>query len=359
MLGRGVDQILPQSVEPRLHESFVKDARDYIALAEQKSGKIERPVGYDYVWGDALAALERVKPDLRIINLETSITTSDAPWPDKGIHYRMHPQNVKAITTAKIDACVLANNHVMDWGYAGLTETVRTLEQAGVKPVGAGADEQQAAAPAVLKAGERARVLVFAYGMPTAGVPERWAARGEKGGVNDLPDLHPRQVDRIAATIRQHRKLGDIVVFSIHWGGNWGWEIPKEHIDFAHALIDRAAVDIVHGHSSHHVNGLEVHNGKLILYGCGDFINDYEGIGGHEAFRPDLSLMYFPSIDPATGKLASLRLVPMQIRRLRLNRAEKEDATWLRDTLARQSKPFGVTFEIDAAGDIVAGWKGK
>jgi len=76
------------------------------------------------------------------------------------------------------------------------------------------------------------------------------------------------------------------VVASIHWGDNWGYEI-------AHNLIDHAGVDIIHGHSSHHAKGIEVWHGKPVIYGCGDFINDYEGIGGNEKYRSDLSLMYF------------------------------------------------------------------
>ena len=59
--------------------------------------------------------------------------------------------------------------------------------------------------------------------------------------------------------------------------------------------------------------GFEVYRGKLILYGCGDFLNDYEGIGGYQTFRSDLTLMYLPTLD-ATGSLERLVLVPMQIR---------------------------------------------
>jgi poly-gamma-glutamate synthesis protein (capsule biosynthesis protein) len=63
------------------------------------------------------------------------------------------------------------------------------------------------------------------------------------------------------------KQEGHIVVVSIHWGGNWGYRAPQEEIDFAHHLIDEARVDIIHGHSSHHVKGIEVYRNKLILYG--------------------------------------------------------------------------------------------
>ena len=94
-------------------------------------------------------------------------------------------------------------------------------------------------------------------------------------------------------------------------------------------------MDIVFGHSSHHVRPLEVYHEKLILYGCGDFIDDYEGISGYEHYRDDLVLMFFPSVDPATGRLLSLRMTPLQIRKLRLNRASTEDSHWLCTTLNR------------------------
>lgn len=73
------------------------------------------------------------------------------------------------------------------------------------------------------------------------------------------------------------RRPGDRVVLSLHWCGNWGYEIAREHRDFAHAVIDEAGIDLLHGHSSHHPMGIELYHGKAILYGCGDFLNDYEG----------------------------------------------------------------------------------
>ena len=82
--------------------------------------------------------------------------------------------------------------------------------------------------------------------------------------------------------LRKVKQAGDLLLVSIHRGGNWGYEVPKAHKSFAHRLIDEARVDVVHGHWSHHVRPIEVHRGKLILYGCGDFINDYEGIGGRK-----------------------------------------------------------------------------
>src|SRR5438552_3437803 len=126
MTGRGIDQVLPNPVDPVLYEPYVRDAREYVELAETLHGPIPRPVPFEYIWGDALKELDRAETDLRIINLETSITTSEEACP-KGINYRMHPLNIGCISAGRIDCCGLANNHILDWGYMGLEQTVATL----------------------------------------------------------------------------------------------------------------------------------------------------------------------------------------------------------------------------------------
>lgn len=148
------------------------------------------------------------------------------------------------------------------------------------------------------------------------------------------------------------KRKRDIVVASIHWGDNWGFPLRPEHVTFARGLVDAAGVDVVHGHSSHHPKGIEVYRGKPILYGCGDLINDYEGIGGRAEFRPDLGLLYFVSLDAASGTLSRLRMVPVRRRRFRLDRGSEEEARWLTETLNRQSAPFGTRVERDREGRL-------
>ena len=160
MTGRGVDQVLPHPGDPRIHESHLKSAREYVRLAERANGPFPHPVDFSYIWGDALEELARAAPDARIINLETSVTRSDEYVADKGINYRMHPSNVRCITAAAIDCCVLANNHVLDYGQAGLLETLETLEGAGTRTAGAGRNLAGARAPAVIEIASERRVLV-------------------------------------------------------------------------------------------------------------------------------------------------------------------------------------------------------
>jgi poly-gamma-glutamate synthesis protein (capsule biosynthesis protein) len=259
MTGRGLDQILPHPSAPHLFEPHVRSAQGYVELAEAATGPIARPVDFTYVWGDTLSELERLRPEARIINLETAITTSEDAWPDKGIHYRMHPENVGCLTAAGIDCSVVANNHVLDWGDAGLLETLDTLHGAGIHTAGAGRDDAEAAAPAAIDLPGGGRVLVFAFGCESSGVPVEWEAGKARAGVNFLSDLSDRAAERVAVQVSALKRAFDIVVVSIHWGGNWGYRIPARHRAFAHALIDTAGVDIVHGHSSHHPMGFEVY----------------------------------------------------------------------------------------------------
>lgn len=355
MTGRGIDQVLPTASEPALHEPAVTDAREYVRLAELANGTIQRPVGHEYVWGDALTELGHAAPDLRIVNLETSVTRSD-DWEAKGINYRMHPANVSCLTRAGIDCCVLANNHVLDYGRDGLVETLVTLHCAGVKTAGAGRDAVEARAPAVLSVRSDARALVVGIGSDSSGIPPDWAATEDSPGVN----LWDGAVREIAAHVREElapiRRAGDVVIASLHWGPNWGFGVPERQQSLAHALIDGAGVDVVHGHSSHHVKAIEVHRGKLVLYGCGDFINDYEGISGHGRYRDDLTLMYFADVD-SSGSLRDLRMVPMRIRRFRLEPASEPDTEWLKDTLDREGAPFATGVDRTADGALRLRWR--
>ncbi|MEH2471131.1 poly-gamma-glutamate capsule biosynthesis protein CapA/YwtB (metallophosphatase superfamily) [Nitrobacteraceae bacterium AZCC 2161] len=355
MTGRGIDQVLPHPCNPRLHESNVKSAAGYVRLAEQANGPIPTPVDFPYIWGVALDEFRCARPDARIINLETSITHSEAYVP-KGINYRMSPENAGCLAAAGVDCCVLGNNHVLDWGHAGLLDTLATLERLQIKTAGAGRDAAQAMAPAILAIADGRRILVFSFASTASGTPRGWAATHDAAGVNLLPDLSEATTAAITDRVVQDRRADDIVMISVHWGPNWGYCIPEEQRWFAHQLIDRADVSIVHGHSSHHAKAIEVHNNRLILYGCGDFLNDYEGIKGYEEFRSDLSLMYFADIDPRSSDLAALELIPLQIHRFQLMRVASEDVNWLQQTLDRESRPFGTRVRIAPEGRLALSW---
>jgi poly-gamma-glutamate synthesis protein (capsule biosynthesis protein) len=353
MIGRGVDQILPHPSEPAIHEPHLRDAREYVWLAEQANGEIRAPVDFSYIWGDALAELERRAPDVRVVNLETSITRNPNPWRNKDVHYRMHPANVACLADARVDVCGLANNHVLDYGRAGLLETLDVLRAAGIVTAGAGRNVEEAWQPAAIPLRHGGRVLVFSLASTSSGVPLEWAAAGlDHPGVALLEDFSNATASTVVQRICAARRPGDLVIASLHWGSNWGWEVAHDQVRFAHRLVD-GGVDIVHGHSSHHPRPFEVYQGRLILYGCGDFINDYEGITGYEEFRDDLRLMYFATCDVTTGALTDLEVVPLQARRLQLQQPSQADRDWMRQTLERIGRPFGTRLEHVTNREVV------
>jgi poly-gamma-glutamate capsule biosynthesis protein CapA/YwtB (metallophosphatase superfamily) len=356
MTGRGIDQILPHPGDSRLHEPCMESSLEYVKLAERASDPINRPVDFSYIWGDALEVFQNEQPQAKVINLETTITPSDTHWRSKDVHYKMSPENIGCLIAAGIDCCVLANNHMLDWGVAGLLDTLVALDEAGIKHVGAGRSLYEAQQPAILPTGGDGSLIVFSLGSTSSGIPIEWSAKENRPGLSVIESRSDDAICSIARKITEVKKEGDVVVISIHWGGNWGYKIPYSQKKLAHRFIDEIGVDIVHGHSSHHVKAIEVYKERLILYGCGDFLNDYEGISGYENFRGDLALMYFADLNPATGKLLALRMIPTQVRRFRVNRASEADTQWLEALLNREGKRFGTAVQRSAENFMTLDW---
>src|SRR6185369_13002641 len=220
MTGRAIDQLLPHPGDPTLRESVVSDARTYIRLAEQANGPIPAPIDFTWPWGEALEIVDEFARG-------------------KAVHYRMHPDNVGCLTAIRPDVCTLANNHILDFGYQGLIDTLRTLDDAGLGSAGAGLDENSAERPAVV-----GRVVIAACGMGSSGIPHGWAATGRRPGVAYVPDMSDRSASMVAGRALAFKGHGDIAVVSVHWGSNWGYDVDSAQIRFAHRLID-AGIDVV------------------------------------------------------------------------------------------------------------------
>lgn len=356
MTARGIDQILPGTVDPLTDQARAVEATKYIELAEARSGAIPRHVDFDYVWGDALGILDEEKPDFRIVNLETSITTGKQRWPGKGIAYRMNPANVPVLSAAGIQCCALANNHVLDYSSAGMIETIEVLKQAGISSVGAGQNVKEAGADVAFEMPGGGSLRVYACADSFCGAPMDWAAQSDRPGINHVGWLDPLTTRELEEKIRSEKQAGDVVVVSVHWGGNWGYEVPRDRRTFARRLV-RAGADVVHGHSSHHPMGIEVFEEKPIIYGAGDLINDYEGISREARFRGELTFMYFVTLDRSSGRLVGLRTYPMRIHKFRLQHASDSESLWLREMLEREGASLGTGVVItDSALDLQ--WSG-
>ena len=346
MLGRALDQALEHPGDPRLREPLIEDARDYLLLAERRSGELGLPLGPAEPWGELLPLIDAEAPDHWIINLETSIGSSGDFCPYKSIHYRMSSANLAVLSAGRVDCCCLANNHVMDFGEAGLLETLSRLEQQQLAYCGAGRTRKAARAPLML-AGHRALRLINLC-FVDSGVPPHWEARADSCGVFLLQSPDRQAADQLLRTLDGPRECPTVV--SLHWGGNWGYRITEAQRSFAHALLDSPAVDLVVGHSSHHPKEIELYRGKAAIYGAGDLINDYEGIRGHAQYRPELALVYIVELE--RGALRRLEAVPFCRRRLRLEQTDREAVEFLRQVLSGQTTEDA--FQISANGRLQA-----
>ena len=346
MTGRGIDQVLAHPGDPTLTERYAKDARDYVALAERVSGPVPRPVGPGYPWGDVLAVMDETPSAVRLMNLETSVTRSEDRERGKAVLYRMSPANLAVLDVAGVHAWGLANNHVLDHGQQGLLDTLDSLGAAGLQAAGAGRDESAAWSPAVVPVDDGGRrVVVLCVGHSSSGVPRHWRARRSRPGVAVVDDLDRVAAERVTEQLLASSSPGDIRVVSIHWGSNWGYDIPRQQRTFAHRLID-GGVHVVVGHSSHHVRPVELRGGGLVLHGCGDLVNDYEGIGGYEEFRGDLRALHIVTLDAGSGRLEELHLIPFRSRRLRLEHATAEETRWLARSLDEACRGLGTSVQL-------------
>jgi poly-gamma-glutamate capsule biosynthesis protein CapA/YwtB (metallophosphatase superfamily) len=298
------------------------------------------------LWGDTVPLLEAA--DLRIINLESPLTYYERPWTrtPKYPHFRAPPSAIETLLAARIDACSLANNHIVDFEEQGLLDTIEHLDDAGIRHAGAGRDREEASAPAVLSVpGERRQrvgLLAFTDNMPP------FAAGDDRPGTNYLPvSSEPEVLRRVEVAVSSLREMGaDTIIFSNHWGPNRVLR-PKGHFrSFAHAVMDRD-VDVYYGHSAHVFQGVELYRGKPILYDTGDFIDDYPI---HPELRNDWSFLFRISVEG--GTFARLELTPVKLRYARVGLATGEERERILQRMEELSSEMDTSF-VRREGSLV------
>jgi Putative enzyme of poly-gamma-glutamate biosynthesis (capsule formation) len=197
--------------------------------------------------------------DLAMVNLENPLTRSTLRRPNKQFNFKADPEAVKVLTEGGIDIVNLANNHTMDYEEPGLVETMATLDQAGIKAVGAGQDIKQARRPTIIEV-KGQRIAYFGY-----------YDADFHAATESLAGTNPGYNDRVAADIKAIRDQVDWVVVNYHWGVELA-EYPGDwQIDLARFTIDQGA-DVVIGHHPHTLQGAEIYKGRPIVYSLGNFI---------------------------------------------------------------------------------------
>ncbi|WP_454190425.1 CapA family protein [Paenibacillus sp. Marseille-Q7038] len=230
----------------------------------QFSGKVEDLLlkkGFDYPY-QHLGSLF-TDDDLTFINLETPVTTGGVAAQNKSFVYKSSPKALKSLAVAGVDVVNLANNHILDQGVKGLTDTLTHLNNNKLSYVGAGLDRKEAYSPVYYeKNGIKIALLGFTRVMPEAS----WRAEAGKPGVADAYN----STEAVKA-IKQANKKADLVIVMAHWGQERQTTPDENQKNLGYEFID-AGADLVIGGHPHVLQGLESYKGKWIAYSTGNFI---------------------------------------------------------------------------------------
>jgi len=292
--------------------------------------KVIAKKGSAYPWGNIIPTLKQT--DFNLINLENTFTTSTKRVP-KVFNFKSNPANVQSLRQAHITVVNLANNHILDFGNEGLFDTIKALDSIGIKHVGAGKNLQEAR-QAVIISKNNIKIGIIGYTDNEPG----WKAEINKPGTNYIKvgDLTTIQQD-----IKDIRKKVDFLITTIHWGPNMQQRPSQEFINFAHAIID-SGVDILHGHSAHVFQGIEVYHNKLILYDTGDFVDDY---AVNSLLRNDQGILFIVTV--AKSGIKKIKLIPLLISNFQVNHAPSLHKKEILDRVKKLSAPFGTKIEND------------
>lgn len=286
----------------------------------------------EYPWGNTLSVLKQA--DLRICNLECVLSDSGSPWSatPKMFHFRSDERNIAALKAAQINIVSIANNHVLDYGEEALLRMIDLLDSHKISHAGAGKDRAQASQPAICRV-SRKKIGFIAFTDNEPG----WEAQKNQPGIFYVPiEGGHSKVRDLLKQVQNLRQKVEFLIVSAHWGPNWGYEPPQEHVSLAHALID-AGADLIFGHSGHIFRGIEVYKKRPILYCAGDFIDDY-AIDPIE--RNDQSFIFF--LEENNQKL-KLYLHPTYIHQLQANLAVSQHKTAILSKMERLCKNLGTS----------------
>lgn len=325
---------LPHCSERNNHSVTIGFVGD-VMLGRMVNERLDTTHDYRALWSNVLPLL--AANDLNIANLENAFTKSEKVVP-KVFNFKADPRHVRALTTANINVVNLANNHIRDFSDDGLYETIDTLDRAGIRHVGAGRNASRAQQPLIIKI----HGITFGIIGCTDNEPG-WNATPTTPGthyskIGDVSSLQP--------LITKLRPMVDYIILSIHWGPNMLIEPLPEIIDFAHQLID-AGVDIIHGHSAHLIQGIELYRRGLIMYDTGDCIDDYYV---DPSLRNDQSMLVQFSI--TKRGIEHIKIVPLLIKTMRVSIAPSEQACMIIKRMQKLSQKFGTTMTDDGTVQI-------
>jgi poly-gamma-glutamate synthesis protein (capsule biosynthesis protein) len=276
----------------------------------------ERP---EAVYGDLLPVLRRA--DLRIVNCECALTSATSPVWKSGAVFKGDAAHVAGLGAVPFEVACLANNHVLDYGVAGLREHLRVLTRAGIRTVGAGLTEAQALVPLSLRVAGQAIHIV--------NISEGEDLTASTGG----PGVFGWDVPLAAAQTRALKRLGGVVIVIAHCGLEYV-PFPPPYVVAAFRALVEAGADCVIGHHPHVPQGIEWWRGRPILYSLGNF-----------AFYQPTTLFhrktgFCVSLRCDGGRITAIELHPYRITDTGLRRLDPAEAQAFGRDLTRLSRPF-------------------
>ena len=313
-----------------------------------------RRVSSESVWGTTLPLLRAA--DTVVANLECAITRQQTPTTliPKVFHFRADPVAADVLRAGNVRCVSLANNHSLDFGEEGLFDTLDTLDQAAIAHTGAGRTLGQAASPAMVRLpGLTLGVVGLTDNEPA------FAATTHAAGTHyvDIESGPPPGIGlaQLASHCRERR--ADLAILSLHWGPNMVTAPPVQFRKFAHSAID-AGFDLIHGHSAHLFQGVEIYRERPIFYDTGDFIDDYRL---DERLRNDWSFVFLA--DVTERRIERVRLVPVRLNYARVDLATGAESKAITDrmiercaALGTRALEIGGTLAIECSGarEVVA-----
>ena len=299
--------------------------------------------GPRYPWGDVLPLVQEA--DLALVNLECTIAESGELFaPRRVFYFRAHPKAIEVLTLAGVDHVTLANNHALDFQAPALLETIRHLDEHGITHAGAGANLAEASQPAMLEAGcIKVGVVAFADHF------REYQATNETPGTRIISiSTKEQHFAQVRESIEAVREAGaDLVVFSIHWGPNMRQAPSPGFVAFAHAVMD-AGADIFHGHSAHLFQGIEIYNGKPILYDTGDLIDDYSV---DPQLRNDQQLLFL--LTAASQDVERVELIPLLISYMQVSQATGDAFDEIAERMHSLSAEMGTEIEQEGGRLVI------
>jgi poly-gamma-glutamate synthesis protein (capsule biosynthesis protein) len=234
--------------------------------------------------------------DVAVGFLNSPITTRGEPEPDVRIPFRAPISVARGMANGGLKLVSLATPHITDYGPEGLKETIEALDWYLVKTVGAGMNLEEARRPVILEL-KGVKVAFLAY------------LRGDQFTAKyadlDTPGPCPLAPEMLEEEIPKAKGMADLVIVMVHWGVSGRSDGVSEKQRFWAKMMTDLGADAVIGQESHRLYGLELMNGKPVIYSLADFI-----FGLYDKLHATTVL---PVLTFSGGKAKEVKLIPILV----------------------------------------------